>query len=230
MPTVTPTYWRNVALRSVVNSPREDIVYAVFMECLARLKDPQERFVIYPQLSLKWKPSAEDDKRAEVPDVGVGNFNLPGASPAFKLRFGVEAKRSMETMQSLPPPSTILAQRDVIATFNKLLFQAKNQAKAAIKNGYPITNDTVDWILLVGPYWRICTFGPFTEAELEVQAHKPSPSADWLETLKEKRRTEAPPLALHELFLLSEEASFTRLVALLALTQPHAQPLISALM
>jgi hypothetical protein len=133
MPTVTPTYWRNLALRSVVNSPREDIVYAVFVECLACLKDPQERFVIYPQLSLKWKPSAEDDKRAEVPDIGVGNFSLPGASPAFKIRFGVEAKRSTEAMKSLPPPSTILTQRDVVATFHKLLFQAKYQAKAAIK-------------------------------------------------------------------------------------------------
>jgi hypothetical protein len=226
----TSTYWRNVALKAVVNSPREDIVYAVFTECLTHLKDPQERFVIYPQLSLKWKPYAGDDKRAEVPDVGVGNFTHPGASPTFKLRLGVEAKRSTETMQSLPPPSTILAQRDVVAAFNQLLFQAKNQAKAAIKNSYPITNNTVDWILLVGPYWRPCTFGPFTEAELEIRAHKPSPSADWLETLKEKRRTEAAPLALQELFLLSEEASFRRLEALLASTQPHAQPLINAMM
>ena len=90
----TPTYWKNVALKAVVNSPPEDIVYAVFTEFLTQLKTPQECFVIYPQVSLKWKPYAEQDKRGEVLDVGVGNFTFPGTSPTFKLRFGVEAKRS----------------------------------------------------------------------------------------------------------------------------------------
>jgi len=66
---------------------------------------------------LKWKPYAEQDKRAEVPDVGVGNLTLPSTSPTFKLRFGVEAKRAAEAMQSLPPPSTIFAQDNVITTF-----------------------------------------------------------------------------------------------------------------
>ena len=217
-------------MKAVVNCPPEDIVYAVFTEFLTQLKTPQERFVIYPQLSLKWKPYAEQDKRAEVPDVGVGNFTLPGTSPTFKLRFGVEAKRSTEGMQSLPSPSTILAHGDVITAFHRLFFQAKNQAKAAIKNGYPITNNRVDWILLVGSYWRPCTFGPFTEAELDVRAHKISPSADWLESLAEQKRTERPPPVLQELFLLSEEASFRRLEALLNLTQPLVQQLINGMM
>jgi len=172
---------------------------------------------------LKWKPYAEQDKRAEVPDVGVGNFTLPGASPTFKLRFGVEAKRSTEAMQYLLSPSTILAQDDVITAFHRLFFQAKNQAKAAIKNTYTITNNRVDWILLVGPYRRPCTFGLFTEAELDVRAHKPSPSADWLEPLAEQKRTEQLPPTLQEFFLLSEEASFRRLEALLNSTQPLVQ-------
>ena len=121
----TSTYWKNVALKAVVNSPQEDIVYAVFTEFLTQLQSPQERFVIYPQLSLKWKPHAEQDRRAEVPDVGVGNLTLPGTSPTFKLRFGVEAKRSTEAMQSLPSPSTILAQDDVITAFHRLFFRRR---------------------------------------------------------------------------------------------------------
>lgn len=34
----TPTCWRNVALKAVVNNPVEDVVYAVFAEFLAKHK------------------------------------------------------------------------------------------------------------------------------------------------------------------------------------------------
>jgi len=66
------TYRRNVAMKAVVGRPREDVTYAVFTEFLIEHKNPGDRFIIYPQLSLKWKPQDESDRRAEVPDVGVG--------------------------------------------------------------------------------------------------------------------------------------------------------------
>jgi len=226
----TPAYWRNVALKAVVGTPREDIVYAVFTQFLTAHKDPQERFVIYPQLSLKWKPDDPQDKRSEVPDVGVGNFTLPGTVPTFMLRFGVEAKRAVQAMRLLPHAQSLREDREVLLTFHRLFYQAKNQAKAAIKNQYPINGNTVDWILLVGPYWRVCTFGPFSEAELTVRGHKHTESADFIETLEEQARMATPPLALPNLFLLSTAESRDRLQALLVLTDPAAAALNNQLM
>lgn len=215
-------------MKAVINRPREDVVYAVFAEFLAQHKEPHTRFIIYPQLSLKWNPEDERDKRAEVPDIGVGNFTLPGADPPFKLRFGVEAKRSIGEMDSLPSATSIITQDGVVRAFHALLFQAKNQAKAAIKSQYAHDN-TVQWILLIGPYWMPVTFGPFTAAELTVRAHKPSPSADWLESVKEARSIDSLPPPLPELFLLCESASTEHLEAVIASTDAIAEPLINAL-
>jgi hypothetical protein len=70
---------------------REDVTYAVITELLLQYKHPVERFVLYPQLSLRWKPDDLKDTRAEIPDIGVGNFSLQ--APCFKMRLGIEAKR-----------------------------------------------------------------------------------------------------------------------------------------
>ena len=80
---------------------RSQVAYAVFVEFLGRHKMPFERFVIYSQLSLKWKPDVKEDRRLEIPDLGVGNFTAVGVMPPFKLRFGVEAKRAIEEMKGL---------------------------------------------------------------------------------------------------------------------------------
>ena len=103
---------------------------------------------------MKWRPDVKGDGRAEIPDVGVGNFTLPGVnSPHFKLCFGIEAKRSIKVMEFLPPAALLITSDPVVIAFHRLSFQARNQAKAAIKNGYPIAQNggTVEWILLIGP-------------------------------------------------------------------------------
>jgi hypothetical protein len=102
-------------------------------------------------MNLKWKPQDTRDRRSEVPDFGLGNFTLPNSSPNFKLRCGVEAKRAINIMTGLPPPSSIMHIHDVKYLFHILSFQAENQAKAAYKNGYPLSDNGVQWILLVGP-------------------------------------------------------------------------------
>ncbi|KAF8623891.1 hypothetical protein AX15_006146 [Amanita polypyramis BW_CC] len=109
-------------------------------------------------MSLKWSPG-KHDQRAEIP-VGIGNLTVP----PFKLRFGVEAKR---VIGGMPPPALLINHTDVVYAFHWLSFQAKNQAKAAIKNNYPIVNNStiVQWILLIGPYWIPVTF---TDGELTV--------------------------------------------------------------
>jgi hypothetical protein len=112
-------------------------------------------------------------------------------------------------MEFLPPAASLITCDPVVIAFQRLAFQARNQAKAATKNGYPIAQNgsTVEWILLIGPYWTPVTSGPFTDAQLNVHALKPTPSADWKETVREDKifRASAPPL--QELFLLSDDAS-----------------------
>ncbi len=224
----TPIYWRNIALKAVTNLPKEDIVYAVFIAFLERHKPPAAQFITYPQLSLKWNPQSRHDKRVEVLDIGVGNFTLSNASPPFILRFGVKAKRSLSIMELLPPPASIITDLDVLQAFHGLSFQAKDQAKAAIKNG-SVHSNTVQWIFLVGPYWTPVTFGPFTAAELTVRARKPSPSANWLETLHEGHRVQGNPPQLDKLFCLCNDASYEHLEGIFASTDIDAQPLIDAL-
>jgi hypothetical protein len=171
----TPTYWRNLALKAAVDNPAENMVYAVFIEFVMKHKVPPQRFVVHPLLSLAWKTYVE----GEVLNIGVANFTPPDTNPPLKLRFGVEAKRPIEVMESLPPAASLITHPSVVTAFHHLSFQARDQAKAAIKNGYPIAQngDTVQWILLIGPYWTPVTFGPFTDAELTVGALNPTPLA-----------------------------------------------------
>lgn len=224
-------YLRNISRKAVDDNPKEDVAYAVFVEFLGQHKTPAERFVIYSRLSLKWKPDIKEDRRLEIPDLGVGNFTTVGVTPPFKLRFGVEAKRAIEEMKGLPPASSIINIDEVRAAFHTLYFQAQDQAKAAIKGQYPLLGGTVQWILLIGPYWVPVEFGPFTEAELTVRAHKKeSPSGDWLVQAIINKQKDGPPHSLAELNLLCENSSFTRLEQIISGTDVHAQPFINALM
>lgn len=61
----------------------------------------------------------------------------------FKLCFGVEAKQLIEVMKDLLPPSLIIDSNQVRATFHTLYFQAQDQAKAAMKEQYPMLGGTV---------------------------------------------------------------------------------------
>ena len=131
-------------------------------------------------------------------------------------------------MRSLPPPASIIMDLDVLCAFHGLSFQAKDQAKAAIKNG-SVHSNTAQWISLVGPYWTPVTFGPFTAAELTVQAHKPCLSANWLETLHEQHRVQGNPPQLNELYCLCDNASYECLEVIFVSTNTDAQPLIDAL-
>jgi hypothetical protein len=220
------TYQRNLALKAVRGFPKEDTLYAIFNDFLALHQRPLRRFTIYPQMNLKWKPTDQQDRRSEIPDVGLGNFMPPGIFPFFKLRCGIEAKRAIRVMSDLPPPESLMTASDVMSAFHTLFFQAQNQAKAAYKNKYPLSNDGIQWILLVGPYWLPRTFGPFSEPESTVRAHKVSGSADFDETMKLLEDMEGPPPEIQELYLLGTPESFTRLEEIVAYTDVLAQPFI----
>jgi hypothetical protein len=201
---------------------REDVTYAVIIEFLLEHKCPADRFVLYPQLSLRWKPEDPRDTRAEVPDIGIGNFTLQG--PHFKMRLGVEAKRLVSAMRGLPVPRVIQDNEDVLNAFHSLFYQGEDQAKAAIKGGHTLST-AIPYLLFVGPYFTPVKFGPFTSEQLGVRTHKPSGSADYKETVKAASRLASPPTP-RTLFLLGTRDSALELERIISSTDTLARPLM----
>jgi hypothetical protein len=214
------------ALRASVmaRSPLEDITYPTITEFLLEHKITHFRFVIFPQMSVKWKPLAQQDHRKEVPDIGVGHFCHD--PPFFKLRFGVEAKRILPTLTHLPEPSQIESMTAVKAAFHLLWFQGEDQAKAFVKNHYNLEG-RIRYLLFVGPYWTLIEYGPFSEAQLTVRSHKVSRSGDWFETVRLEARMQQAPKQL-ELYLLGTDASYRKLSELFAVTDIPAIPMLQA--
>jgi hypothetical protein len=75
MTTITATPRLNHLLFASVSgaAPKEGVTYAVICEFLLEHKDPQDRFILFPQMLLPTRPN---DNRAEIADFGIGNFSL----------------------------------------------------------------------------------------------------------------------------------------------------------
>ena len=160
---------------------REDVTYAVIAEFLLQHKYPPGRFVLYPQLSLRWKPHVQKDRREEIPDFGVGNFSLE--APYFKMRLGIEAKRLLDSLKVIPEPRAIEGSADVLNAFHSLYYQGEDQAKAAFKGRHPLSEE-IPYLLFVGPYFQSVKYGSFGTKDLGIRTLKRSKSDDYKEALK----------------------------------------------
>ncbi len=72
-------------------------MYPVITEFLGECKVPRERFLVYPQLALPWKPDEPEDRHEEIPDFAVGNFdfaNAPGTPLQNSRRGGSQTRSS----------------------------------------------------------------------------------------------------------------------------------------
>lgn len=195
--------------------PTEDITYPVISEFIYLHKTPFDRFAIYPQINLRWKPEQPNDTRAEVADFAIGNFSLD--PPYFKIRVGAEAKRSVPAiMNSFPDPLLIENHADLMIEFHDLYYQGEDQAKAAIKGGKTFSN-TIPYLLFVGPYWTNVTYGPFNSAQLDIRTHKPSDSGDFREAARAATKLASPPI-FRKLYLLGTDKSHTKLEDIIAST------------
>ena len=125
-------------------------MYPVISEFLGECKVPRERFLIYPQLALPWKPNEPEDRREEIPDFAIGNFDLATA-PHFKIRVGAEVKRALPIMWDLQEPLAIEENESVKNAFHSLFCQAEDQAKSAMKGGSNLTTP-MPFFLSMGPY------------------------------------------------------------------------------
>jgi hypothetical protein len=219
---------RNLVESVVDGLPEEHTVYGIFIDFMIPHKTPSTRFTLSPQLSLKWWPEDEQDQRKEIPDFGIGIFTKRGEHPRFKLRCGVEIKRAIEEMTSLPSPDSLINDPGTLIVFHTLYFQAQDQAKAAYKNRCPLSEDGIDWLLVVGPYWTPVTFGPFSDAEVSVRAYKLSDSGDHVAMSKVLAALRRNPRRLQELYILNSDKSFRRLGQIFRSTDHLPEPYITA--
>ena len=72
-------------------------------------------------------------------------------------------------------------------------------------------------------------FGPFSEAESTVRAHKTSGSANFEATMELLNQMEGPPPQLDKLYLLGTRESFSRLEEIIISTDQLAQPFTQAM-
>lgn len=132
-------------------------------------------FVVFAQLRIDWNPHDPEDRRSSIPDIGLGRF-LPDGNK--RLQGGSEQKKAIESMRDLPPPIVLLKDGEVREKMREAIFQASDQIKSAIKNGFLPYDETIQWITSVGPYFLIHSFGPFNEAHLITRTHRKNESGD----------------------------------------------------
>ena len=71
-------------------------------------------------MNLYREPLNEQDRRVEMPNIGIGNFTRPGTLPFFKLHCGIEAKRALQPMLGLPPPQSLKVHECIKTAFQIL--------------------------------------------------------------------------------------------------------------
>ena len=114
--------------------------------------------------------------------------------PYFKLCVGAKAKQATHgIMRTLPTPATIEDNEDVKAAFHLAFFQGEDQAKAIIKGGLAHLAE-IQYLNFIGPYWMSVIYGPFTPTQLEISTHKPSDSADFIESVRASRKLAQMPI------------------------------------
>jgi len=129
---------------------------------------PRGAFILCPQLRLLWNPVDPRDRRANLPDVGIGRLQPKGT---VHLQGGAEQKAPIiPLMATLPCPDSIIDNSDLRRAVARAALQAADQVKAAIKNGAVPDHHSIEWIVAIGPYFIVRSFGPFSEAELDTRA------------------------------------------------------------
>jgi len=161
-------YQKNLALKAVMGLPEEDTLYGIAGNFLSLHQHLPHCFTIYPQLSLKWKPDESSDQCSEIPDIDIGKFYTSRGISSLQVALWCGGEMGFRHHDFSPTPILIHHNYEVRAQFHSLMHQTQNQAKVAYKNHYPSLTNGVQWIFMVGPYWKLEVLGPFMEAQMAV--------------------------------------------------------------
>ncbi|KAE9385724.1 hypothetical protein BT96DRAFT_1006775 [Gymnopus androsaceus JB14] len=168
-------------VHNILQSPMDESrSYGVLNEALYMHKGilQQEhgvKFMIIPQLRIPWNPRKKSDKRHNIPDIGLGKLPRDGG---IRLQGGAEAKVAVECMKSLPSPDTICQDSDFRNALSLASIQGGDQIKSAIKSGFLPDDLSIEWIVMIGPYFVLRYYGPFNEDELLTRGYRPNDSGD----------------------------------------------------
>ena len=117
-----------MASRSVMGGPNEYDAYGVITEAFIYHKNPYDRFTIFPQLYLRWKPTDPSDRRGSIPDFVLGRYI--DAWPWVQLQGGAEVKRAMKKVEGLPHADTMALDDELQKILQVTRGQARDQAVA----------------------------------------------------------------------------------------------------
>ncbi|KIK57849.1 hypothetical protein GYMLUDRAFT_1009222 [Collybiopsis luxurians FD-317 M1] len=145
---------------------------------------------VFPQLRIRWNPDDPQDKRNIIPDMGLGFLLVDGR---LILQGGAELKKATERMRDQPDPSVLQRDSDVIISVTQAGVQASDQIKAAIKSGMLPSDKKITWIVMIGPYFILKRWNPFTADELQTRGHRPNDSGEVkaAEALKKSKESRA---------------------------------------
>ena len=173
---------------SVQGAPDESVVYGVLTQMLIEHQQlrPRGAFILCPQLRLLWDPIDPKDRCANLPDIGIGRLQQGGIT---HLQGGAEQKVAIiPPMATLPLSSDIINNTELRRKIALASLQTADQVKAAVKNRAVPENQSIEWIVVIGPYFIVKSFGPFSEAELDTRGHRPNPSGDAITSRRSTQR------------------------------------------
>ncbi|KAK2467348.1 hypothetical protein APHAL10511_000583 [Amanita phalloides] len=186
-------------------NPSEYDIYGVLTEAFIFHKRPYDRYTIFPQFYLHWKPNNPTDRRGSIPDFVLGHYIE--RAPWIRLIGGAEVKRAAPlVMKGLPAADTVSYNSGVQDIIADARFQARDQIVSAIKEGRLPSGQRIKWLIFVGPYFAEVEFGPFTDLELRTRAHKPNISGDLVELMITRIEKLAEPVCIPLYLLGTKEA------------------------
>ncbi|KAF8891951.1 hypothetical protein CPB84DRAFT_1368936 [Gymnopilus junonius] len=102
-------YLFGIAQMSTFGDPTEYDAYGVITEAFILHKQPRERYIIFPQLHLRWNPDITSDGRGSLPDFCLGKYY--DSAPHIRLQGGVEVKRLYRSCLGFDSTSKPFARR-----------------------------------------------------------------------------------------------------------------------
>ena len=168
-------YLSNLAFKSVVLHPNqtfgEGSNSGPLNEMFTKHRNvlPRGAFLVFSQVRSPWDGVNGGDRRSDSADFNLGRLDDEGHLSCLG---GAELKKAHPCMQGFPNPQKIINKEGIRYAFARASIQAEDQVKSAITNGVLPRNCKIPWIVAVGPYFVIETFGPMSDAELNTRSHK----------------------------------------------------------
>ncbi|KAF9023620.1 hypothetical protein BDZ89DRAFT_1136612 [Hymenopellis radicata] len=207
-----------LVLRTLLLDPSDESPwYGIIDEVLAEHKmhaivfarvSRDSLFFVIPQLFCR-----SIKRRYARPDMAVARITKPTSPsgvPRLRVGGGWEQKPAIKDLMTAvkgrkgpPDVKEVAADGEFIVAISHASGQASDQVKAAIRAHYINQTQVVCWVLAVGPYFVVRTYGNFSDAEMLTTTSRPNDSGDYEVT--ELRKAAARVPKLERVYMLGTE-------------------------